>query len=110
MEHLAKDYKKDEWELINFEDIKKGDRIAYFRKAMTYQTGKEVPEKFVKGAWVSFNDNNKFIGMSNKGAGKNFSVQKDNVLYFYKKKKIENDEQDKDQEQTKPKKRYFKKS
>jgi len=110
MEYLAKTLNKDEWELIDFDDIKKGDRIAYYRKKMKYQDGKEVDEKFIKGAWCAFNDNGKFIGLSNHGANRNFSVQKDNVLHFYKKKEKKESEQNETEKETKPKKRYYKKN
>lgn len=89
MEYLSNDFDKDEWELVNFEDIQKADRIAYYTKHFKYQNGKEQTPKFVKGGFCSFVEP-EYIGLVNIPAHARWSIQKTNVLYFYRKKKREN--------------------
>lgn len=89
MEYLTEDFNKDDWELVNFDEIQKADRIAYFTKNFKYQNGKEQKAKFVKGGFCSFVET-EYIGLVNIPARARWSIQKENVEYFYRKKKREN--------------------
>jgi hypothetical protein len=84
MEYL-KGFDKDEWELVEFDEIKKGDYIMYYTKKMTYQDGQKKKESLRRGGYVSFiNNDEKFIGIIN--YGRKWSVQNYNVEYYYKSK------------------------
>lgn len=75
---------KDNFELIDFDDIQKGQYISYYRKANTkYNDGKEQTQaKFMRGGYCSFvNSDKKFIGLMN--FGRQWSVQDYNVEYWY---------------------------
>ncbi len=83
MEFLTEDLKG--FSIIEPKDIQKGDRIAYYTKAQSWKNGKQNEEKLVKGGFIgTINLEDGFLTMFNPTNKFKWSVQFDNVQYFYK--------------------------
>jgi len=97
----------DNWDPIDWKDIKVMDYISYYAKARKYvhgqYAGKEVPDRYVKGGYVSFTPDDgkaKIAGAEGKNIigfrygnldsvnrGKAWSVDVSDVHMFFKSKK-----------------------
>ncbi len=109
-ENIRKDLPKDfdaNWDPIEWKDIKVMDYISYYAKARKYvhgqYAGKEVPDRYVKGGYVSFTPDEgkaKIAGAEGKNIigfrygnldlvnrGKAWSVDVNDVHMFFKSKK-----------------------
>jgi hypothetical protein len=88
MEYLPEDISPETVQIVNFEDLEKGDYVMYYTRAFTYdKVDKKVEESFRRGGVVAAiidEDGKKFVMLLNQYNKRVFSVQDKNVMYWYK--------------------------